>query len=102
MVESVFVLAGELDEATRAATLDAAEQFWATVQGRVWVVDLTDVGFIDSTGLGLLVEMRSRANDRGAAVIIRNPSPRVVTMLRITGMTQLFTFDPPIGTHPPR
>ena len=54
------------------------------------VVDLTDVGFLDSTGIRVLLEGRERAQERGIVITARDPQPVVLNVLRITNVAELF------------
>lgn len=54
------------------------------------VLDMEKVSFIDSTGLGVLVSCHTSASTRGATLILRNPSPKVEDVLRITETYRLF------------
>jgi anti-sigma B factor antagonist len=54
------------------------------------VVDLAGVTFIDSTGLGALVRIRNIALEFNKEVILRDPSPRVQKLFKLTGLDRLF------------
>jgi anti-anti-sigma factor len=54
------------------------------------VVDLTEVGFLDSTGVRVLLEGRERALAGGAVLILRDPGPVVLRVLRVTSVAELF------------
>jgi anti-sigma B factor antagonist len=85
----VLVVRGELD-AYSAPTLDAAvEQVLATGARRL-VLDLGDVGFIDSSGLRSMIRARKQVGDDAAALQIRRPQPATVRLLEITGLTEHF------------
>lgn len=62
------------------------------------IVDLTDVDFLDSTGLGLLVGVLKRARERAerlgvdtAALILVITAPEVWRTLQITRLDSVFT-----------
>ena len=84
----VVSLVGELDlynahvvrERLAAATNDGGERL---------VVDLSDVTFIDSTGLGVLVEARSRLANRRAFVVVA-PGVEARRALEISGLDRHF------------
>lgn len=58
--------------------------------GRI-VVDLTDVEYVDSSGLGTLVGLKASALNAGYCRLeLVNLSPRVADLLRLTKLTQLF------------
>lgn len=54
------------------------------------VVDLTEVGFLDSTGLGALVAARTSAADQGAALPLVCTHQRILKLFTITGLDGVF------------
>lgn len=55
------------------------------------VVDLTQVGFIDSVGLGVLIGALRRARAGGGTLVLGGPNPRIRRILDITGLSSAFT-----------
>ena len=53
------------------------------------VVDLSEVSFIDSTGIGVLVEALKRAREAGGALHFCGASPRVRRVFEITGLLRV-------------
>jgi anti-sigma B factor antagonist len=84
----VVSLAGELDlynaEEVRRALLDTLAD-----GADVLVVDLSEVTFIDSTALGVLIEARSRMTDRGGFRLAA-PGLEVRRALEISGLDRHF------------
>lgn len=85
----VFRLRGSLDLATspsiRAALLEAANGGKHDI-----VVDLTQVEFLDSTGLGALIGAHRRALEHGGRVrLVVNDGP-IARLLNITGLIRIF------------
>jgi anti-sigma B factor antagonist len=78
---SVLHIKGEIDLAT-APQLRARLQ---TLGGTV-VVDLSDVAFLDSTGIGVLVAARKRLSAAGGGLTLRYPSDVVARTLEIVGL----------------
>jgi anti-sigma B factor antagonist len=59
--------------------------------GRI-MLDLTDVNYMDSTGLGALVGLKVSALREGYCRLeLLNLSPRVKELLRLSNLTQLFS-----------
>jgi anti-sigma B factor antagonist len=54
------------------------------------VVDLEQVGFIDSSGLGVLVSALRRARERDGAVRIVCTRDNILKIFRITGLDKVF------------
>jgi anti-sigma B factor antagonist len=61
-------------------------------QGGKIVVDLTDVNFMDSMGLGTLVALKVSAINEGFCTLtLVNLTPRIQELLRLTHLTSLFS-----------
>lgn len=84
-----LALAGELDVARapelRRVLLDVPEGVQHVV------VDLTEVSFLDSTVLGVLVGANKRLRSRGSALALVGASGIPLKALRLTGLDFLLT-----------
>lgn len=84
-------LIGEMDVGTidvfRAAIVDLSEQGTERV-----ILDLGELDFIDSTGLGGLVGALRRFRDVDGDVALVNVRPRVAKLLALTGLDKAFTI----------
>lgn len=80
----VVHLAGELDLYTAAAVRQALLDLCREDPARL-VIDLERLTFIDSTGLGVLIEARSQLRDRGAFVLAA-PGHETHRALQISGL----------------
>jgi anti-anti-sigma factor len=89
-------LRGEIDMAVCDQMRDVLVNTIVGVHPPKVIVDMSRVTFMDSTGLGALVagSRSAAANDIGFAV--RNPSPFVADLLRVTGLYDQLT-EIPIG-----
>lgn len=82
----VLVLRGEIDMATELHFQEAVTQALTTQPfGRV-VLDCTDLRFIDSSGLRVLIRAHKTAKEQQAALVIAAPMPRVMQTLRVTSL----------------
>lgn len=60
-------------------------------QGGTIVIDLSDVTFLDSLGLGTLVGLKVSAINEGYCMLkLVNLTPRVQELLKLTNLTKLF------------
>lgn len=62
------------------------------------VIDLSGVGFLDSSGLGVLVGALKRANEASGALRIVCSSDPILKIFRLTGLDAVFAIDPDIDS----
>ena len=86
-------LAGELDLAVATKLWEALEPLLDGAP-RCLVLDLSDVEFMDSTALSVLVRAHRRLMHDGGELVIRRPSDAAARILEVTGLGQLFGLDP--------
>jgi anti-sigma B factor antagonist len=60
---------------------------------RLLTIDLSNVTFIDSTGIGTLIRVRLNAEEHHKQLVLARPSPTVLRLLAITALTAAFTID---------
>ncbi|HTV74199.1 MAG TPA: STAS domain-containing protein [Candidatus Acidoferrales bacterium] len=91
----LFILHGDLDVATspalRAALIDAASAEQQNI-----IVDLSQLAFLDSTGLGALIGANKRAKEGGGEVRLVAQEGQILRLLRITGLLDVFRVYPSI------
>jgi anti-anti-sigma factor len=90
---TIMSLSGELDLVSAPRLRNAI----ASLRGEsidVVVVDLADLTYIDSVGIGLLVASRRRLDAEGRTFTVRNPAPQVRRLLEITGLVEYLGLDP--------
>jgi anti-sigma B factor antagonist len=67
------------------------------------VLDIAKVGFLDSSGLGVLVGTLRRARMLGGSVRIAAPNRQVLEILQMTGLDTVFpvhdTVDDAVAVH---
>jgi anti-sigma B factor antagonist len=59
----------------------------------VVALDLSGVGFVDSSGLGVLVAVHRHAESNGASFMVRAVPPQVRRLFEITRLGDLLTVD---------
>ena len=55
-----------------------------------WVLDISDVAMIDSSGIGLLVRYLTAAKQQGGALKLLNPTKFAMQSLKMIGLLNLF------------
>ena len=93
----VLRVTGNLDFETSG--LLAAPLHTLQLDGRTdLVVDLSEVGLIDSTGLTVLIEAHRRGLLRGRTLLIRGASDQALRLFTLTGADRELTIDADLGT----
>jgi anti-sigma B factor antagonist len=87
--ETVITLSGELDLSSVGPLQKKVDEVVAGDPETV-VFDLSDLSFLDSTGIGLLV----RTSGRIDSIKIRNPSPFVRQIIRMMGLAGALPIEP--------
>ena len=85
----VVTIAGEIDFSVLP---DVRQAFVEALGGGspCLVVDLSDVSFIASDGLGVLIEAQHQADAAGRTLQLVHPQPHILGLLRKTQLTRLF------------
>ena len=93
---AVAHLSGRLDvTGTGAVELPMAEA--VTAHDKL-AVDLSQVDYISSVGLRLLMRSARSIGKRGGQLVIVNPHPNSAQILRLAGLEKLFRISPDGGT----
>ena len=89
--ETVLVLNGELDFSTSAGFTRALGDTPFGEGTRV-VIDLSELGYCDSTGITVLINAYQRAQIAGSQLILQGVRPDLMRVFGIVGLEQVFTF----------
>ncbi len=95
-VVTVIALQGNLMGGPDAASLNT--RLHELVEGgkKAVVIDLREVKFINSSGLGLLIGGMSALRNAGGALKIANASEKITTLIKITKLASLIESFPSI------
>jgi anti-sigma B factor antagonist len=85
----VLEVQGEIDLHTSPQLRQAIVGFLERGQNQI-VIDLSRVGFMDSSGLGVLVAGLKRAKERGGKLAVVSTQGSVQKVLSITGLDRVF------------
>ena len=79
-------LDGELDEHTAEYTRVNLDTAMAQTVARQIVIDLANLSFMDSTGIGVLIGRYKKMKDRQVPIYISNPSTQAERIFKMTGL----------------
>jgi anti-sigma B factor antagonist len=89
----VVSLTGSLDLASRDQLRQVAADALATVDVPALVLNLAGVGFVDSAGIGAVIEVARDAEDAAVPFILQDPSERVMRVLTISGLLDAWPVE---------
>jgi len=79
-------LDGELDEHSAEYTRINLDQALAQTRAAQVVIDLANLRFMDSTGIGVLIGRYKKMKDRNVPIYISNPSSQAERIFKMTGL----------------
>jgi anti-anti-sigma factor len=88
----IVAVTGETDLHT-ACDVERELQSVLDLGGRFVAVDLSDVSFVDSTALGLLVHYSPRFRARGGEMAVVSDDHRVLRTFEITGLDRMLQME---------
>lgn len=88
----VAILSGELDTAAAQETEQALQPLLSS-KGKDIVIDCTELEYIASSGLRILLSILKQAKEVGSRVILKNVNEVIRDVLDLTGFISIFEFE---------
>ena len=88
----VAILSGELDTAAALETEKALEPLLHS-EGKDVIMDCTNLEYIASSGLRILLSILKQAKSVGSRVVLKNVNDVVRDVLDLTGFVSIFEFE---------
>ena len=83
------VLSGELDEYSAGHTRMKLDDIFAGGDFSQIIIDLSELEFMDSTGIGVLIGRYKRMKSRNIPIFICNPSMHAEKIFKMTGLYEI-------------
>ncbi|CAM3806903.1 STAS domain-containing protein [Occultella aeris] len=90
--EVLVTVTGDLDLSASEVAQSALRQISHLQHDRL-VLDVCDMGFMDSSGASWLITLADEIGRRGGTVVLRGASARDMFVLKVTGALDLFEID---------
>jgi anti-sigma B factor antagonist len=87
---STLVIEGEADLATAVEIVDAGIRALDARDVQSVRIDLAAVTFMDSTGIGALIQLRNLAIEKDKQIVLEQVPDRIIKLLQITGLDAVF------------
>ena len=88
----VAILSGELDTAAAPETEKALQPLQDS-KGKEIVMDCTELEYISSSGLRILLSILKQAKSVGSRVVLKNVNDVIRDVLELTGFISIFEFE---------
>ena len=82
-------LSGELDHHTAKEMREQIDSALDLNMPTLLIIDFTDVGFMDSSGIGLVMGRYKTASEVGATLTVQNISSQVYKVMRLSGIDRI-------------
>ncbi len=83
------LLCGELDEHSASYTRLSMDEVFDKPDFNKIVIDLSELSFMDSTGIGVLIGRYKKMKERSIPIYIANPSLHAEKIFKMTGLYEL-------------
>lgn len=83
------LLCGELDEHTASYVRDEMDKAFLEKGFSQIIIDLSELDFMDSTGIGVLIGRYKKMRDKKIPIYICNPSSHAEKIFKMTGLYNL-------------
>lgn len=88
----IATLSGELDTAAAQQTEEALAPLLDS-KGREIIIDCTELEYISSSGLRVLLRILKQAQAVGSRVVLKNVNEVIQDVLNLTGFVSIFEFE---------
>ena len=79
---------GEIDIYSIEKFRDTIEEKIKTQASEI-ILDCSELSYMDSTGMGVLIELRNKTKELGQKIIMMNPRPNIRKLLALTGVDKI-------------
>ena len=85
----IISVKGEIDRDTVAQLRESMEKILPTIESSTLVLDLENLEFINSEGIGYFTDIYNRLNPMNKRVVILKASDRIMDIFELVGLNQI-------------
>lgn len=83
------LISGELDEYSAQFTKNRLDELFSQENFKQVIIDLSELDFMDSTGIGVLIGRYKKLKLKGISIFICNPSTHIEKIFKMSGLYDL-------------
>lgn len=88
-----ITLEGEIDHHSAVGVRGEIDRMICERRPKRLELELSHIGFMDSSGLGLVMGRYTLIRDLGGELVVLNPSPAILRIFRLAGMDRLIRIE---------
>lgn len=92
-LEILCIAAGEVDVHTAPRLEGEVRAALFSSPAPLVTLDVTDVSFMDSSGLGVIIGLLKTMRERDGRLVVRRPTPTVSKLLEVTDLTSTLDIE---------
>ena len=85
----IALLSGEIDHHNAKSLRQDIDFSLRENQPEELILDFSEVGFMDSSGIGLVMGRYKLMQEIGGNLVVRNPPPHIKKVMRLSGIDRL-------------
>jgi stage II sporulation protein AA (anti-sigma F factor antagonist) len=89
----VINLSGEIDHHSAVGVRSDIDTLVFETRPKRLILELSDITFMDSSGLGLIMGRYALIKDLGGSLLLRSPSVAVMKILGLSGMDRIISIE---------
>lgn len=89
----ILHICGEIDHHIAPEIRKEADDFIMRSSAATVILDLSDIDFMDSSGLGLLMGRKALTDKLKKKLLIRNPSARISKIIDLAGLNKILNIE---------
>ena len=86
-------LYGDIDHHAARSMRQELDEVIAHSRPELLILDLENVGFMDSSGIGLIMGRHTRMQAVGGMLVVREPNERIMKIFELAGLTRIVSVE---------
>ena len=87
------ILRGEIDHHTAVSVRSEIDALIYETRPKGVVLDMSEIDFMDSSGLGLIMGRYALMQKIGGEMILRSPNERIMKILKLAGLERIIKIE---------
>ncbi len=89
----IVCLCGEIDHHSAIRVRTQIDEKISLMHPKKMILDLSDIDFMDSSGLGLIMGRYMKMKSIGGVLTVKNPNERIVKIFNLAGLEKIVNIE---------